>query len=46
MPGGLAEGDALILQYLNNVPIDYKEINVVSDMAYRILSHIKAHNPN
>jgi len=46
MPGGLAGGDALILQYLNNVPIDYKEIKVASDMAHRILGHIKAHDPN
>jgi serine/threonine-protein kinase RsbW len=46
MPGGLAGGDALILQYLNNVPIDYDQINISSDIARRILSHIKKHDPN
>jgi hypothetical protein len=46
MPGGLAAGDALILQYLNNVPIDYEQINITSNIAHQILAHIKSHNPN
>ena len=46
MPGGLVAGDALILQYLNHVPIDYTKIQISSDMARRILSHIQRHDPN
>ena len=46
MPGGLVGGDALILQYLNNVPIDYTKIKITSEMARRILSHIKLQDPN
>ena len=46
MPGGLSAGDALILQYLNNVPIDYTKIKTTSDMAHRILCHIKHRDPN
>ena len=46
MPGGLAAGDALILQYLNNVPIDYDQIKISSDIAHQILAHIKRHDPN
>jgi hypothetical protein len=38
--------DALILQYLNNVPIDYEQINITSNIAHQILAHIKSHNPN
>ncbi len=39
-------GDTLILQYLNNVPIDYDRIQVFSEAAQRILSYVKAHDPN
>jgi serine/threonine-protein kinase RsbW len=46
MPAGLATGDALILQYLNNVPIDYEQIKITSDIARQILAHIKRHDPN
>jgi serine/threonine-protein kinase RsbW len=46
LPGGLAGGDALILQYLNNVPIDYDAIRLESDLAVKILTHIKKHDPN
>ena len=46
LPGGLSTGDALILQYLNNIPIDYDAIRLESDMAARILSHIRQYDPN
>ncbi len=39
-------GDALILQYLNNVPIDYDRIQVFSEAAQRILSYVRTHDPN
>lgn len=39
-------GDALILQYLNNVSVDYNAIQVNSDMANRILAYIKRYDPN
>ncbi|OPY69673.1 MAG: Serine-protein kinase RsbW [Syntrophorhabdaceae bacterium PtaU1.Bin034] len=40
------EGDALILQYLNNVSIDYSRIHAVSDQADQILSYVREHDPN
>ena len=46
LPGGLAAGDALILEYLNNVPLDYGAIRLESDLAVQILSHIKKLDPN
>jgi len=46
MPGGLAAGDALILQYLNNVPIDYEQIKITSDIGHQILAHIQRLDPN
>ncbi len=46
MPGGLAGGDALILQYLNNVPIDYSQIKITSDIAHRMITHIQRRDPN
>jgi serine/threonine-protein kinase RsbW len=39
-------GDALILQYLNNVSLDYSKILLVSDVAKDLLTYIKAHDPN
>ena len=39
-------GDALILQYLNNVPIDYEKIRVVSDAARELLAYVRKHDPN
>ncbi len=39
-------GDTLILQYLNNVDLDYARINVYSDMAKEILAYIKERDPN
>jgi len=38
--------DALILQYLNNVPIDYSKIRVNSEGARKLLSYVKNHDPN
>lgn len=46
LPGGIAEGDALILQYLNNVPIQYDKIHLELDQAKTILSYVNARNPN
>ena len=46
LPGGIKDGDALILQYLNNVPIDYEAIQLDSDIARKILAHIRKHDPN
>jgi len=45
MPGTRI-GDALIMQYLNNVAIDYDSIKVESDMGKRILAYIRQHDPN
>lgn len=39
-------GDALLLQYLNNVPIDYSKINVACDMGREILEYVKLSDPN
>jgi serine/threonine-protein kinase RsbW len=38
--------DALILQFLNNVPIDYSKIRVNSEGAKKLLSYVKKHDPN
>lgn len=46
LPAGLGHGDALILQYLNNVPIDYSRIQLESDLAKEILEYIRNHDPN
>jgi anti-sigma regulatory factor (Ser/Thr protein kinase)/GNAT superfamily N-acetyltransferase len=40
LPGGTG-GDALVLQYLNNVSIDYDRINVASDTAKDLVSYIR-----
>jgi anti-sigma regulatory factor (Ser/Thr protein kinase)/GNAT superfamily N-acetyltransferase len=39
-------GDALILQYLNNVSIDYNAVQVASEAAEKIVAYIKARDPN
>ena len=39
-------GDALILQYLNNVELDYGQIVLVSDMAKELLDYIRERDPN
>jgi anti-sigma regulatory factor (Ser/Thr protein kinase)/ribosomal protein S18 acetylase RimI-like enzyme len=46
LPGGLANGDALILQYLNNVPLDYEAIQVKSATAKKLLAYVREHDPN
>jgi len=46
LPGGFRDGDALILQYLNNVPIDYAAIKVKSAIAKRLLAYVKEQDPN
>jgi len=39
-------GDALILQYLNNVPLDYDKLQLYTDMSREILGYIRRHDPN
>ncbi len=39
-------GDLLILQYLNNVPIDYSKIQIASEAGREILAYVKDHDPN
>jgi serine/threonine-protein kinase RsbW len=46
LPGGFKDGDALMLQYLNNVPIDYDAIQVKSAIATRLLAYVKEQDPN
>jgi serine/threonine-protein kinase RsbW len=46
LPGGFKDGDALMLQYLNNVPIDYDAIQVKSAMAKKLLAYVKEQDPN
>jgi anti-sigma regulatory factor (Ser/Thr protein kinase)/ribosomal protein S18 acetylase RimI-like enzyme len=46
LPGGFADGDALILQYLNNVSIDYNAIQVKSALAAKLLNYVREQDPN
>lgn len=46
LPAAAHTGDALILQYLNNVPIDYDQIRLVSETARELLAYIRSHDPN
>lgn len=39
-------GDALILQYLNNVPFNYGKVMVLTDTAKALLNYVKQHDPN
>ncbi len=39
-------GDALLLQYLNNVPIDYSKINIACEMGREILEYVRSCDPN
>lgn len=39
-------GDALLLQYLNNVPIDYGKIKIVDEVGQEILAYVESHDPN
>jgi anti-sigma regulatory factor (Ser/Thr protein kinase) len=43
---GTRVGEALILQYLNNVAIDYERISVYSETAKGALAYIREHDPN
>jgi len=43
---GASDGEALILQYLNNVPIDYERIELHSRMGGEILDYIRQKDPN
>jgi len=46
LPGAASQGDALILQYLNNVSIDYDQIQLNSNAGKELLAYIKEHDPN
>jgi anti-sigma regulatory factor (Ser/Thr protein kinase)/GNAT superfamily N-acetyltransferase len=46
LPGGAEKGDALILQYLNNVPIDYSKLHIKSEFGSRLLDYVMQHDPN
>ncbi|MBP6977830.1 MAG: ATP-binding protein [Bacteroidales bacterium] len=39
-------GDALVLQYLNNVEFDYGKLVIYQDSTKEILAYIQAHDPN
>jgi len=43
---GTSVGEALILQYLNNVPIDYDAIKLHTKTSREILGYVKLHDPN
>ncbi len=38
--------EGLIMQYLNNVPVDYENIRLHSKISQEILNYIEAHDPN
>ncbi|MEW6532583.1 MAG: GNAT family N-acetyltransferase [Thermodesulfobacteriota bacterium] len=46
LPGAFKNGDALILQYLANVEIDYDRIELDSDIAKELRDYIRARDPN
>jgi len=46
LPAGFSSGDALILQYLNNVPIDYDAIQVESAIARKLVAYVRKQDPN
>lgn len=39
-------GDALLLQYLNNVPIDYSQVHVACEMGREILDYVRSCDHN
>ncbi len=39
-------GDALLLQYLNNAPIDYDKVYVACEMGREILEYVRSCDPN
>jgi serine/threonine-protein kinase RsbW len=46
LPGALPPSDALILQYLNNVAVDYGKINTVSEIGRALLAYVREEDPN
>ncbi len=46
LPGGMKTGDALILQYLNNVRLDYDQIAIHSPGGKELLAYVREHDPN
>ena len=46
LPGGFKNGEALILQYLNNVPIEYDAIQVESAIAKKLVAYVRKQDPN
>lgn len=46
LPCGFKNGDALILQYLNNALIDYDAIQVKSAIARKLLAYVRQQDPN
>jgi anti-sigma regulatory factor (Ser/Thr protein kinase) len=45
LPGGMPKGsDALILQYLNNIIVDYDEVQAHSPMARRLVDYVGGRN--
>jgi len=45
LPGGASGKDALMLQYLNNIAIDYDKIQLHSEMGRRTLEYIRQNDP-
>ncbi|MBI4961861.1 MAG: GNAT family N-acetyltransferase [Desulfomonile tiedjei] len=43
---GESDSDALVLQYLNNVPLDYDRIKLYSRTGRSVLAYVKKHDPN
>lgn len=43
---GISVGEALVLQYLNNVAIDYDSIKLHTEASREILSYVKLQDPN
>jgi anti-sigma regulatory factor (Ser/Thr protein kinase)/RimJ/RimL family protein N-acetyltransferase len=46
LPGGIGEREAFILQYLNNIKLDYDRINLFSSKAQELLTYIRSYDPN
>ena len=46
LPHGFKNGDALIMQYLNNVPIEYDTVQVKSATAQKLLAYVRSQDPN
>lgn len=46
VPGAAMGDDALVLQYLKNVPVDYDEIRIGSSFGKHILDYVRKNDPN